>query len=131
HLESTKFHKFQQALSHGSGPGGRWFKSTRPDQSFSLSRCSRLLGHLRFNGFAVGSGELKIPTLSKGRKDRAPEKPNGKSLNDNRYQGSLLTRSVLEWHHPTGMLRQEEKSRGASHPPSCDVPVRPAFFGNG
>jgi hypothetical protein len=30
HLESTEFHKFQQALASGSGPGGRWFKSIRP-----------------------------------------------------------------------------------------------------
>src|SRR5208282_3148713 len=32
HLESTRIHRFQQGLESGSGPGGRWFKSTRPDQ---------------------------------------------------------------------------------------------------
>jgi hypothetical protein len=30
-LEPSRFNRFQQALESGSGPGGRWFKSTRPD----------------------------------------------------------------------------------------------------
>ena len=38
HLETTGFHRFQQALSPGSGPGGRWFKSTRPDHFFQLDK---------------------------------------------------------------------------------------------
>jgi hypothetical protein len=33
-LTTANFHTFQQALKSGSGPGGRWFKSTRPDDSF-------------------------------------------------------------------------------------------------
>ncbi len=37
HLESARFHKLQQALSPGSGPGGRWFKSTRPDYFFPIT----------------------------------------------------------------------------------------------
>ena len=31
--ETSKFLKSQQALESGSGPGGRWFESTRPDQN--------------------------------------------------------------------------------------------------
>jgi hypothetical protein len=34
HLQATKSYKFQQALESGSGPGGRRFKSSLPDQSF-------------------------------------------------------------------------------------------------
>ena len=33
-LGSTKVHRFQQCLESGSGPGGRRFKSSLPDQSF-------------------------------------------------------------------------------------------------
>jgi hypothetical protein len=33
-LQSTEFHRFQQRLESGSGPGGRRFKSSLPDQSF-------------------------------------------------------------------------------------------------
>jgi hypothetical protein len=33
-LCSTVLNRFQQGLESGSGPGGRWFKSTRPDQPF-------------------------------------------------------------------------------------------------
>jgi hypothetical protein len=29
------------ALRNGSGPGGRWFKSTRPDHSFSITYATR------------------------------------------------------------------------------------------
>ena len=34
HLESGEIREFPHALESGSGPGGRWFKSTRPDHSF-------------------------------------------------------------------------------------------------
>jgi len=34
HLESTKFTRVQQGLAPGSGPGGRWCKSTRCSGSF-------------------------------------------------------------------------------------------------
>jgi len=37
HLESTEFYRVQQGLASGSGPGGRWVKSTRPDQLFSMT----------------------------------------------------------------------------------------------
>ena|SRR3984885_6664892 len=50
HLESTRIHRFQQSLESGSGPGGRWFKSTRPDHSFQ--RVRRRLG--RPAGFSPG-----------------------------------------------------------------------------
>ena len=40
HLQATKSHRIQQALESGSGPGGRRFKSSLPDHSFSISHSS-------------------------------------------------------------------------------------------
>jgi hypothetical protein len=37
-LESTEFYRFQQALESGSGPGGRRFKSSLPDQLFQVHK---------------------------------------------------------------------------------------------
>jgi hypothetical protein len=34
HLRPTEFNRVQQLLESGSGPGGRRFKSSHPDQSF-------------------------------------------------------------------------------------------------
>ena len=54
HLESTKFYRVQQGLASGSGPGGRRFKSSRPDHSihgvisdplvFDLQQCRQNCG---------------------------------------------------------------------------------------
>jgi hypothetical protein len=35
-LRTTRFHKVQFGIDSGSGPGGRRFKSSRPDHSFSI-----------------------------------------------------------------------------------------------
>src|SRR5579872_7238425 len=37
-LETTDFHKFQNRLESGSGPGGRRFKSSLPDHYFQAYR---------------------------------------------------------------------------------------------
>ena len=37
-LGSTKFHKFQQGMESGSGPGGWRFKSSLPDHSFQSDK---------------------------------------------------------------------------------------------
>ena len=39
-LKTTKFHKLQNHVESGSGPGGRRFKSSLPDHSFSISYSS-------------------------------------------------------------------------------------------
>ncbi|SRR5229473_4510531 len=44
-LETQKFYKFQKAMESGSGPGGRRFKSSLPDQFFSTT--SRIAGNSR------------------------------------------------------------------------------------
>jgi hypothetical protein len=36
HLETTNFNRLQYGLESGSGPGGRRFKSSLPDHSFSV-----------------------------------------------------------------------------------------------
>jgi hypothetical protein len=38
HLGTTEFHSVQQRLESGSGPGGRRFKSSLPDQSFQAHK---------------------------------------------------------------------------------------------
>ncbi len=49
-LQPTKFHRFQQGLESGSGPGGRRFKSSLPDQSFQAHK-------LRFWFFVYSSAD--------------------------------------------------------------------------
>ena len=38
HLRPTRFNRYQQVLESGSGPGGRRFKSSLPDQSFQAHK---------------------------------------------------------------------------------------------
>ena|SRR5579862_1985242 len=49
-VRDNNFSTFQRGLESGSGPGGRWFKSTRPDHSFQ----KRYLGLLVFRSHRRG-----------------------------------------------------------------------------
>jgi len=55
-LNSKKLPKVHQASGSGSGPGGRWFKCTRPDHSFEAR--GSLTNFIRYAGreFDTGTG---------------------------------------------------------------------------
>ena len=58
HLKTTPGITPQQVLESGSGPGGRWFKSTRPDHLFSTRYAINSRLQLQSLGYAKGTAQL-------------------------------------------------------------------------
>ena len=73
YLESTKIYRFQHTLESGSGPGGRRFKSSRPDHSFQgVTWIFWFFHHCRFAGKESLAALEDDGTLGDGTHPRLP-----------------------------------------------------------
>src|ERR1039458_8874781 len=63
HLETARIYKFQQGVESGSGPGGRRFKSSFPDQQFSYFPFRNLRAYPSFT-FELDAWSMSIIACS-------------------------------------------------------------------
>src|SRR5438874_13469503 len=109
-LETTRFCKFRRAFEPGSGPGGRRFKSSLPDQSIPLTTKHyeiRPSAPVRARGYYLGSISVSTATTPDpprvdAQRERTSHKVRTPSVGPNAAVGAGSRRALRL--RPCGML---------------------------